>query len=107
MSDTAKDLFLTTDAFGKIDNAWGDVELNLLKDPIQNIESGWCGTLQLYFHKNLFGPRENSKIIAHKNSTRCAIQNLLSKFSSLNQNEYEIIFKNYVKENYIHLDEQK
>ena len=67
LSDNAKTLFHFINAFGKLHSVRGDVEVNLFENPMQNIESKYCGIFQLYFYKNLFGLRENSKIIAHKN----------------------------------------
>ena len=65
---------------------------------MQNIESDYCGMFQL------FGLRENSKIITHKNLTRRTIQILLNKLFSRNRNENESILKDYVKENDINFN---
>lgn len=43
----------------------------------------------MQYFENLFGPRENSKTIYHKNLTRGAIQILLNELFSLDENENE------------------
>ena len=100
-SDTVENLFHFIDGFGKAHTLPGDVEVNLLKDLIQNIESDHCGIFQLYFYENLFGPRENSKIIAFKNLTRDTIQILLNELFFLYQNENKGMLNGYAKENNI------
>ena len=86
---------------GKLRNARGSAEVNMLEDPIQNIESIYCAILQLHFFEKLLVPRENSKIIAYKNLTRNTIQILLNELFCLNQNENQNVLKDYVKENNI------
>ena len=38
----------------------------MLKDPIQNTESGNCGPFQLYLYKNVFGASGESKILGNE-----------------------------------------
>ena len=52
--------------FSQLHSIRGNVEVNLLEDPIQNIESDYWRIFQPYFYNNLLVPREESKIIAHK-----------------------------------------
>ena len=98
LSYTAKDLFYFIKVFLKLHNVWCNAELNLFLYPMQNIKSDYCGIFQL------FGLRENSKIITHKKFTRGTIQILLNKFFSLNLNENESITKDYVKVNNINFN---
>ena len=38
----------------------------ILESTVQSLTSPNCGSLQLYFYKNLFDPDERSKILSHK-----------------------------------------
>ena len=77
LSETARDLFHFTIKDGKFHNFKNPVKLYLLKDPIQNTESDFCGVFQLHFYKNLFILAKNIKIINHNRLTKTTVQKLL------------------------------
>ena len=62
LSKTAKDFFHFIKAFGiklKLPNF---VNIWMLEDRLQDLNSCTCGIFQLYFYDNLFNPNENNKI---------------------------------------------
>ena len=54
LSETARDFFHLLESFGKNKNVIKFVNVWLLKNPIQKIETSTCGPFQFYFYENLF-----------------------------------------------------
>ena len=61
----------------------------LVHDEIEGIYLDTCGLFQLYFHKNLFDPDENSKILNDEHLTKKTVEMLLNKIFSTKKNENE------------------
>ena len=62
LSDTAMNFFHFIQAFGIKLKLRNFVNICMVKDRVQNLDSSTCGIFQLYFYDNLFNPDENSKI---------------------------------------------
>ena len=60
-SDTARDLFYFVQAFGIKLKLRSFVNIWMVEDRIQDLESSMCGIFQLYFYENLFNLDENRK----------------------------------------------
>ena len=63
LSDTARDFFYFVQGFGIKLKLRSFLNIWMVEDRIQDLESSTCGIFQLYFYENLFNPNEkqNSK----------------------------------------------
>ena len=61
LSDTASNFFHFIQAFGNKLKLRNFVNIWMVEDRVQNLDSLTCGIFQLYFYDNLFNPNENSK----------------------------------------------
>ena len=62
LSDTTNDFFRFILAFGNKLKLRNFVNIWMVEDRVQDLNSVTCGIFQLYFYDNLFNPNENSKI---------------------------------------------
>ena len=62
LSDTARDFFYFVQAFGIKLKPRSFVNIWMVEDRIQDLDSATCGIFQLYFYETLFNPDKNSKI---------------------------------------------
>ena len=62
LSDTARDFFYFNQAFGIKLKLNSFVNIWVVEDRIQDLNSSTCGIFQLHFYENLFNPDKNSKI---------------------------------------------
>ena len=62
LSDTASNFFRFIQAFSNKLKLRNFVNIWVVEDRVQNLNSATCGILQLYFYDNLFNPNKNSKI---------------------------------------------
>ena len=60
--DTATNFFHFIQAFGNKLKLRNFVNIWMVEDRIQNLDSATCSIFQLYFYNNLFNPDKNSKI---------------------------------------------
>ena len=67
LSNTARNLFHFVFAFAIKLKLRNFVNIWMVEDRLQDLDSSTCGIFQLYFYDSLFSPRENSKI---QNNTR-------------------------------------
>lgn len=87
LSETTRDFLYLLEAFGKYENLKKFVNVWLLEDPIQKIETSTCELFQLYFYKNLFFSGENSKLHSYKKLTNLPIETLLNELFTLDQDK--------------------
>ena len=73
----------------------------MIEGPIQRIETSICGPFQLYLNENLFFLDNNSKLHSYKKLTILAIETLLNKLLTLDQDKNEQIIKAYINEGQI------
>ena len=87
LSDTARNFFRFVQAFGiklKLRNV---VNIWMLEDRLQDLDSSTCGIFQLYFYNNLFSPNENSNIQNDTKLTKRTVETLLNELSTLDDQD--------------------
>ena len=62
LSDTATNIFQFVQAFGIKLKLRNFVDIWMVEDRLQDLDSSTCSIFQLYFYDNLFNPDKNSKI---------------------------------------------
>ena len=61
LSDTTRDFFYFIQAFGTRLNLKSFINICMVEDTIQDLDSTTCKIFQLHFYENLFNPDKNSK----------------------------------------------
>ena len=74
LSDTASNFFHFVQAFGNKLNLSDFVNIWMVEDRLQDLNSVTCGVFQIYFHDNLFTPNKNSKIQDKKRLNKRTIE---------------------------------
>ena len=74
------------------------VNIWMVEDTIQNLDSGTCGIFQLHFYENLFNPDKNSKIQNESKLKKSTVEMLLNELFSLDEKENEIKMEEYADE---------
>ena len=74
------------------------VNIWVVEDRIQDLNSSTCGIFQLHFYENLFNPDKNSKILNENKLRKNTVEMLLKELYSLNDKENEIKMKEYADE---------
>ena len=93
LSDTARNFFRFVQAFQIKLKLRNFVNIWMVEDRIQDLDSSTCGIFQFYFCDNLFNPNENSKIQEDTKLTKRTIETLLNELFSLddpNNNEQKM-----------------
>ena len=93
LSDTARNFFRFVQAFQIKLKLRNFVNIWMVEDRIQDLDSSTCGIFQFYFCDNLFNPNENSKIQEGTKLTKRTIETLLNELFSLddpNNNEQKM-----------------
>ena len=76
LSDTARDFFYFVQSF---DNKLRDfVNIWMVEERVQDLDSVTCGIFQIYFYDNLLNPDQNSKTRIKKQLSKKAIEILLN-----------------------------
>ena len=91
--DTVNDFFRFILAFGDKFKLRNFVNIWMVEERVQDLNSVTCGIFQLYFYDNLFHPNENSKIQNKARLNKKAIEMLLNEFfvlDDLDKNEETI-----------------
>ena len=71
------------------------VNIWMVEDRIQDLDSNSCGIFQLYFYENLFNPDQNSKIQNETKFKKTTVETLLNELFSLDDKENEIKMAEY------------
>ena len=93
LSDTARNFFRFVQAFQIKLKRRNFVNIWMVEDRIQDLDSSTCGIFQFYFCDNLFNSNENSKIQEDTMLTKRTIETLLNELFSLddpNNNEQKM-----------------
>ena len=98
LTETDRDFFHLLESFGKNKNIKKFVNVQLIEGPIQRTETLIYGPFQLYLNENLFFLDNNSKLHSYKKLTIIAIETLLNKLLTLDQDKNEQIIKAYINE---------
>ena len=88
LKTTAQDFFHTLNEFAKVHKR-KVVDVFMVDDCLQDLESDTCGIFQLHFCTKLFLPKEDSKIVNNSKLTMKAITTLLNGLFVLDINENE------------------
>ena len=73
LTSTVQDFFHTLNEFAKVHKRQ-IVDVFMVDDCLQDLESDTCGIFQLYFYTNLFLPKKSSKIVNNKSLTMNTIE---------------------------------
>ena len=90
LSKTAQNFFYFIQAFGIKLKLRGFVNIWMVEDRLQDLDSATCGIFQIYFYQNLFNPEENSKIQGNAKLNKKTVETLLNEVFSLDDKENEI-----------------
>ena len=102
LSNTATNSFQFIQAFGNKLKLSDFVNIWIVEDRVQDLNSVTCGIFKQYFYNNLFNPDENSKIQNRTRLKKRTIETLLNKHFILdNQEANEETIKQYAIKNYI------
>ena len=98
LRDTANDLFCFILAFGNKLKLRSFVNIWMVEDSVEDLNSVTCGIFQLYFYDNLFNPNENSKIQDKAKLNKRAIEILLNELFVLDdQDKNEETIRQYAR----------
>ena len=78
LSDTASNFFHFIQVFGNKLKLLNFVNILMVEDRVQNLDSVTCVIFQLYFYNNLFNPNENSEIQDEARLNKKTVETLLS-----------------------------
>ena len=78
LRETAITFFHFKQAFGNKVKLRNFVNIWMVEDGVQDLDSTTCGIFQLYFYNNLFNPDENSKIQSKARLIKKMIETLLN-----------------------------
>ena len=95
LSDTARNFFYFIQAFGIKLKLRGFVNIWMVEDRLQDLESASCGIFQIYFYQNLFNPDQNSKIQSETKLNKKTVETLLNELISLDGKENQIKMEEY------------
>ena len=99
LSETVITFFHFIQAFGKKVNLRNFVNIWMVEDRVQDLDSSTCGIFQLYFYDNLFNPDENSKIQDKARLNKKMIETLLNEHFILNnQDKNEQTIRQYAQD---------
>ena len=90
LSDTARDFFYFIQAFGIKLKLRSFVNIWMVENRMQDLDSATCGIFQLFFYENLFNPDKNSKIQNETKLKKTTVETLLNELFSLDDKENEI-----------------
>ena len=96
LSDTARDFFYFVQSFGDKLKLHDFVNLWMVEDRVEDLDTLNSGILQIYFCDNLFNPDQNSKIQSRKKLNKKTVEILLNELLVSNdQKRNEAIIDNY------------
>ena len=94
LKETAQNFFHLLKQFSKLKKN-RCMNILILENAVQKLQTAICGSFQLYFYKNLFDPDEKSKIKNHKTLNKSTLQTIINEIFSteIEENEY-LMLKN-------------
>ena len=95
LSNTSRNFFYFVQAFGNKLKLRSFVNIWMVKDRLQDLESATCGIFQIYFYQNLFNPDQNSKIQGETKLNKKTVETLLNEIFTLDDKENEIEMEEY------------
>ena len=97
LTTTAQDFFHTLNEFSKV-HKLKKVDVYMVDDVLQQLDTDTCGIFQLYFYTNLFLPNCKSKILSSKKLTMQTIITLLTELFVLDRAENERRVENFAEQ---------
>ena len=97
LNETALNFFHLLYQFAKLKKS-NKMNITIVENNLQELTSPTCGIFQLYFYKNLFDPRIQSKVINHKNLTIDTSKTLLKEIFPTETKENEQRIKQFKQE---------
>ena len=102
LGNTARNFFHFVQAFGNKLKLRNFVNIWMVEDRIQDLDSVTCGIFQHYFYDNLFNPSKKSKIQDKARLNKRTIEILLNElFAKDNQKTNEAVIRQYAVDNNI------
>ena len=98
LSNTTRDFFYFIQAFGIKLKLRSFVNIWMVEDRIQDLNSATCGIFQLHFYENLFNPDQNNTIQNESKLKKTTVETLLNELFSLDDRENEIKMEEYADE---------
>ena len=92
------EIFYFIQAFGIKLKLKSFVNIWVVEDRIQDLDSSTCGIFQLHFYENLFNPDRKSKIQNENKLKKNTVEMLLNELYSLDDKENEIKMEEYADE---------
>ena len=100
LSDAATNFFHFVQAFGDKLKLCDFVNMWMVEDRVQDLNSVTYGVFQIYFYDSVFNPNENSKIQDKKQLNKRTIETLLNELFVLDdQDTNETTIQQYANEN--------
>ena len=98
LSDTARDFFYFIQAFGIKLKLRSFVNIWMVEDRIQDLDSATSRIFQIHFYENLFNPDKDSKIQNESKLKKSTVESLLNELFSLDDRENEIKMEEYAEQ---------
>ena len=98
LSETARNFFYFINAFGIKLKLRSFVNVWMVEDKIQDLDSVPCGIFQIYIFENLFNPHKNSSIKGETKLKKTTVEKLLNELFSLEDVEKEQKMEAYADE---------
>ena len=90
LSDTARHFFYFIQSFGNKLKLRSFLNIWMVEDRLQDLESSTCGIFQIYFYQKLFDPDDGSEISGETKLTKKTVETLLNEISTLDDKQNEI-----------------
>ena len=98
LSETDRNFFYFIHAFGIKLKLRSFVNVWMVEDSVQNLDSATCGIFQTYFYENLFNLDKNSSIQGQTKLKKSTAEKLLNELFSLEDTENEKKMEEYADE---------
>ena len=95
LSDTARNFFYFIQAFGNKLKLRSFINIWMVEDRLQDLDSSTCGIFQIFFYQNLFNPSKNSKIQGETKLNKKTVETLLNEIFTLDDKENKIKMEEY------------
>ena len=98
LSDTARDFFYFVQAFGNKLKLRSFLNIWMVEDRLQDLDSSTYGIFQIFFYENLFNPLETSKLHGETMLNKKTVETLLNEIFTMDDRENEIKMEEYASD---------
>ena len=95
LSNTARNFFYFAQAFENKLKLRSFVNIWMVEDRLQDLDSATCSLFQIYFYENSLNPNEGSKIQGETKLNKKTVEILLNELFTLEDRENEIKMEEY------------